>query len=227
MVLPSNPQLREFVLGNMRNEMKRRYENPGFRNKMKTIHKKLWEDPNYRNKQNLALKLRFEKPEERQKNRDNTKNAYKTNPEYYKRICEVLRGYSTNIDILNKKRISLKKRYIDKQWYGSVKHSDDPDYCEKWTPELRERVREYFGRVCAECGSPENGKRLHVHHVWYNKKACCDNTPRSLVPLCHSCHSKTGHNRDYWSNHFQGIIDTYYNGKCWFTQKEMAAFKTA
>jgi hypothetical protein len=118
-----------------------------------------------------------------------------------------------------------KKRYVDQQWYGSVKYYDGPQYCEKWTENLRERVRAFFDYVCIECGTPQNGKKLSVHHVWYNKKLCCDDTPRSLVPLCGPCHNKTNTNRDYWSNYFQEIIDTYYNGKCWMSREEFSEFK--
>lgn len=112
-------------------------------------------------------------------------------------------------------------------WYGSVKYYDyiGPQYCEKWTPELRERVRAFFGYKCVECGEPQNGKKLDVHHVYYNKKACCDDTPRALVALCHSCHTKTtAGNRSYWIEHFQEIIDTEYDGRCWLTKEEYRDF---
>ncbi|MFA7304843.1 MAG: NUMOD3 domain-containing DNA-binding protein [Methanoregula sp.] len=129
-----------------------------------------------------------------------------------------------NIGIASAKAWKLRKlEELDQAWYGCVKYYHGPQYCEKWTTELRERVRSFFGYCCVECGAPQNGKKLHIHHVWYNKRLCCDDTPRSLVPLCVSCHSKTNTNRDYWSKHFQEMIDTYYNGKCWFTKEEMQA----
>lgn len=107
-------------------------------------------------------------------------------------------------------------------WYGNVRYYDGPQYCEKWTESLRERVRAYFGNTCLLCGTPQNGRKLVVHHVWYNKKTCCDDSPRSLVPLCQSCHAETNFNREYWSEYFQHIIDTYYDGKCWLSREEYA-----
>lgn len=107
-------------------------------------------------------------------------------------------------------------------WYGNIRYYEGPQYCEKWTGSLRERVRAYFGYKCVECGAPQNGSKLAVHHVHYNKLLCCDDTPRMLVALCQSCHAKTNFDREYWSDHFQEIIDEQYNGKCWFTKEEYA-----
>lgn len=108
-------------------------------------------------------------------------------------------------------------------WYGNIRYYDGPQYCEKWTAELRERVRAFFGYRCLECGTPQNGRKLSVHHVWYNKKSCCDDTPRSLVPLCQNHHSvTTAGDHAYWSRHFQDIIDNEYGGRCWLTKEEYA-----
>jgi hypothetical protein len=126
-----------------------------------------------------------------------------------------------------KTRLKLIEAGVGGFWYGNVRYYDGPQYCEKFNENLKERVRAFFGYRCVECGILQNGKKLDVHHVWYNKKACCDNTPRSLVALCHKCHSKsTTGDRTYWSNHFQEMIDLNYNGKCWFTKDEMNELQT-
>jgi hypothetical protein len=118
-------------------------------------------------------------------------------------------------------RIRMVEAAIGGFWYGAVRYREGPQYCEKWTEELKERVRTFFGHRCLLCEQPQNGTALHVHHVWYNKKACCDDTPRSLVPLCNSCHSiTTTGDRDYWSNYIQEFLDIYYDGKCWLTKDE-------
>jgi ribosomal protein S14 len=118
-------------------------------------------------------------------------------------------------------------RVVGGQWYGNVKYNDNP-YCEKWTAELRERVRAYFGYVCFECDTPQNHRKLNVHHIHYNKKTCCDGSPHDMVPLCPECHTKTNFNRDYWEDHLTELL--YANnpdGKCFFTKEEMAAFKAS
>lgn len=108
-------------------------------------------------------------------------------------------------------------------WYGNVSYPEI--YCELWTAELRERCRAYFGYICFECGTPQGKRKLHVHHVNYDKKTCCNGSRRLLVPLCNSCHIKSNTNRQYWTDHFTEMIDGYYGGKCFFTKEEMKAYR--
>ena len=103
-------------------------------------------------------------------------------------------------------------------WRGGI--SFEP-YCQKFNREFKERVREYFGRLCVECGSPEIKSRHHVHHVNFNKMTCCDDTKPLFVSLCHSCHNKTLVDRDFWEEHFTEIINVKYNGKCFLTKEEL------
>jgi hypothetical protein len=73
-------------------------------------------------------------------------------------------------------------------------------YCPKFNDELKEYIRGRFGRKCVVCGQPENGRKLAVHHVDYNKLQGCKGKTWSLIPLCHSCHTKTNCNRHHWFN---------------------------
>lgn len=58
-------------------------------------------------------------------------------------------------------------------WNGG---SSSEPYCGKFNENLRERVREFFGRVCQLCDKHESESklRLSVHHVYAEKKACCE-----------------------------------------------------
>ena len=100
-------------------------------------------------------------------------------------------------------------------WKGGI--SFEP-YCPKFTKEFRERVRAFFGHVCVGCGIPQNGERLHIHHVNFNKEACCDSSIPLFVPLCRSCHGKSQHNRIFWQYWFTEIINRQYGGKCFIPQ---------
>jgi len=93
-------------------------------------------------------------------------------------------------------------------WQGGK--SFEP-YCSKFSDSLKIRVREKFGRRCYLCGKHESGnvQPLCVHHVDYNKNQGCGHS-WSLVPLCHSCHSKTNHNRWYWFN----LLSSHW-ASCW------------
>lgn len=105
-----------------------------------------------------------------------------------------------------------KRSYVDattgdknSRWLGGK--SFEP-YCIAFTKKLKEEVRDAFGRKCYLCQKTEseNGKKLDVHHVDYNKSQGCAGLRWSLIPLCRSCHRKTTINRfhyyaalrDYW-----------------------------
>ena len=90
-------------------------------------------------------------------------------------------------------------------WKGGI--SFEP-YCHKFNEAFKESIREKFGRVCFLCPTTEeeNGKKLSVHHVSYNKDCLCDDSECEFVPLCNKCHTKTNFNRDYWENLIMGIL---------------------
>jgi len=107
-----------------------------------------------------------------------------------------------------KKKIS--KALVDK--YGGK--SFEP-YCPKFSLSLKERVRRFFGYTCVECGTNQTFPKLHVHHVNFNKMACCDGTKPIFVALCQRCHAKTNYRREYWEQHFTEIVNSKYGGECY------------
>ena len=84
-------------------------------------------------------------------------------------------------------------------WRGGI--SFEP-YCSKFNNKFKELIRDKFNRTCLICGTTENdnGRKLSVHHVNYDKNCLCDDIKCDFVPLCNSCHSKTNHNREYWED---------------------------
>ena len=82
-------------------------------------------------------------------------------------------------------------------WKGGL--SFEP-YCSKFNNSFKESVRNKFDRVCFICGTPENGRKLDVHHVNYDKSCLCSEVKCEFVPLCRSCHMKTNNNREYYEN---------------------------
>jgi hypothetical protein len=105
-------------------------------------------------------------------------------------------------------------------WKGGISFAP---YCPKFTREFKERVREFFGRVCVECGKPEgeNGRRLDVHHVNFRKDACCaDDVAPLFVPLCRSCHMTTNGNREYWEARFTALINDEHGGRCYLPKAD-------
>lgn len=148
-------------------------------------------------------------------------------PETRKKISLSNIGKKRDVPKETQERLVLIRRELslgenNPQWKGGI--SFEP-YCPKFNNEFKERVRAFFGYYCIECGSMQNGTKLHVHHINFNKKACCDSSIPLFVPLCHSCHGKTQKNRPYWVQHFTDLINQYYGGKCYLSKDEMGSLQ--
>lgn len=113
-----------------------------------------------------------------------------------------------NTEVQRKKASELRKRLNKLQrrenhplWLGDsiVREYDN------FTEELKEQIRLRDNRRCRVCGIYEinNGKRLEVHHIDYNKKNSAIN---NLISLCVRCHTKTNYKRSYWCSYFQRIL---------------------
>lgn len=154
-------------------------------------------------------------------------------PETRSKIAEVQRGRPRKEETKQKIRNTLLGthrpievvRKISESQSGEKSHnwqggkSFEP-YCPKFTKEFKERVRAFFGYRCGNCQAPQlPDHSLHVHHVNYNKQTCCDNTIPLFIPLCDSCHGKSGWNRDKWEAQFTHIITTKYGGKCYLPKE--------
>jgi len=106
-------------------------------------------------------------------------------------------------------------------WRGGI--SFEP-YCPKFNNDLKNRVRAFFDYKCILCGrtkSENRNRELCVHHVEYNKDACCDGEPAHFAPTCMRCHGRTNSDREKWEHIIHVIIDTIYNGKSYYTSEEM------
>lgn len=82
-------------------------------------------------------------------------------------------------------------------WKGGLSFGK---YCYKFNEHRKEIIRNEYNRKCVICGKTEkeNGRKLSVHHVSYDKEMGCNGKQWRLVPLCITCHSATHHNRNYW-----------------------------
>jgi hypothetical protein len=129
------------------------------------------------------------------------------------------KGKFCSRDCTNKYRIGEHSS----NWNGGTSFAP---YCPKFNKEFKERVRAFFGYQCVACGKLEkdNKNRLIVHHVTYDKQTCCNNNKPLFVPLCISCHTKTSNakkeKRKYWENYYAALINSKYNGVCFFPKKE-------
>lgn len=101
-------------------------------------------------------------------------------------------------------------------WKGGTSFAP---YCPKFNESKKEEIRNKYNRCCIICGKSEQDniinsgqnkgkiKKLHVHHVDYNKNQGCSGHIWKLTPLCMSCHGKTtSGNRQLWESKICEIL---------------------
>jgi len=96
----------------------------------------------------------------------------------------------------NKARSMHKIGNQNGQWQGGK--SFEP-YSPEFNKIFKESIRQLDNYKCQMCHINQNGKRLHVHHIDYDK---LNNKIENLIVLCNSCHSQTMINREYWIQYF-------------------------
>ncbi len=69
----------------------------------------------------------------------------------------------------------------------------------------KQQVLERDNYICQDPNCDGNHKKLHIHHIDYDKK---NNNPENLITLCNSCHSKTNpkNKRQYYTEFYQNIM---------------------
>lgn len=80
---------------------------------------------------------------------------------------------------------------------------------EPYTPEFNKQLKELIrirdNYYCQKCDllEIENGQRLSIHHIDYDKENCL---PNNLISLCRSCSGIVNSNRSKWEKYFLNNI---------------------
>mgnify|MGYP004633154527 CR=1 FL=1 len=187
--------------------------------------------------------------ESKQKNRESHlgKPAWNEGIKMPESFCKTMSEVQKGKEITELQKEKICETLIGGFWYGNVRYGK-LQYCELWK-DVNPRVHAFFNNTCCLCGAKENGKSFAGHHIFYVKKACCwfnkegiyytnlnardhkehdyciGENPNYFVILCPKCHGMTNgdfENRKKWADYFKEMIDTKYNGKCYFSREEMA-----
>lgn len=174
--------------------------------KHRTFDKSFYKTLEYRTKISESLKGRkhrektkkiiSEKAKERYQ-KDLTLNKGRRNPRYGKHWSEEWKQKQREI----MKRKSIGER--NPNWQGGK--SFEP-YSPDFNKRTKETLRVFYGNVCFLCNKVQNGQKLDVHHINYDKQNC---NFENLVPLCHSCNSKVNFNRNFWTKELRKGVEEY------------------
>lgn len=79
-------------------------------------------------------------------------------------------------------------------WKGGI--SFEP-YAPEFNGRLKKEIRHRDNYICQLCSKNqrENGRKLDVHHIDYDKE---NNNPNNLITLCLGCNAKANFNRERW-----------------------------
>ncbi len=90
-------------------------------------------------------------------------------------------------------------------WNGGISKLGYPF---DFNDELKELIRKRDNYVCQLCRKTQkqNGRKLDVHHIDYNKENL---NPGNLTALCRGCNAKVTANRKYWAKFFKLKLKLY------------------
>lgn len=143
-------------------------------------------------------------------------------------------------------RMKIVEGHVGGFWYGNVRYSNPPKYCELWCPDLWNRIDEaqnYQSILSGKTKFDNGGRVLSRHHVYYQKKACCEwdedangyyawvdvgtlnishrvkyyipGDPNKFVLLTSQEHGMVKKNKLKWIKIFEDLIETKLNGICY------------
>lgn len=106
---------------------------------------------------------------------------------------------------ITRKKISLNRRgkctgKTNQNWNGGSSYKP---YCIKFNTVLKEKIRERDKRTCQLCGVKEDGRKLDVHHIHYDKENCYPD----LITLCYKCNIKVNKNKTYYETFFMNNLN--------------------
>lgn len=137
--------------------------------------------------------------EESKKKLSDKRKGMKFSEETMKRISEGHKGQipwcaGKKLTEAHKRKLSQYRKgvYIGEKhpnWRGGIAYLP---YCPKFNNSLKEKI-----------GIKENGKKLAIHHIHYDKPNCNPD----LITLCQKCNSKVNFDRDYYENYFMELLE--------------------
>ena len=73
--------------------------------------------------------------------------------------------------------------------------------------EISLETRKKISKAFCGCPQVENGRKLDVHHIDYDK---LNTKPSNNIALCMKCNAKVNSNREQWTEYFKKMIKKKY-----------------
>ena len=90
-------------------------------------------------------------------------------------------------------------------WQGGI--SFEP-YCPIWSDkEYKSDIKLRDGNVCLNPYCFHGTKKLHIHHIDYDKKNCA---PQNLITVCRSCNARANFDRTWHTEWYRNILSKRY-----------------
>ena len=115
------------------------------------------------------------------------------------------------IEKIRKKLIGKMVLEKNPRWLGGK--SFEP-YTKEFNKQFKQLILERDGFLCPKCGMRNEDslilfkRKLHIHHINYDKKLTI---PQNCCALCVRCNSEVNINRKQWTTFFQSILSEKYN----------------
>lgn len=87
---------------------------------------------------------------------------------------------------------------------------ENAEYPKEFNTKLRNKIRDRDKHKCQCCYKTEKQeirnlkRRLHIHHIDYNKYNCID---KNLITVCFKCNIRANYNKDYWYAFYNYILE--------------------
>lgn len=141
---------------------------------------------------------------ELQKDRKKNKKRIPFSEEHRQNLSKASKGKKKSEEHIQK----LKEKYPNfvgeknPNWQNG---SSFEEYGVEFNKQKKQQILKRDNYKCQDPNCVGNHKKLHIHHIDYNKK---NNNPENLITLCNSCHAKTiGKNkRNYYVVYYQNMM---------------------
>lgn len=181
----------------------------------KSIKKRMSEGRTGKTYEDLYGEEKAKQIKQRRKDQFKNKNPMH-DPTVVKKISEINTGKKASEETKQKLSQYFSQPEISNQYAERMRGEKNPawsggcsnEYGPEFGKRIRREIRERDNHICQFCSTEENGKKLDVHHIDYDK---FNNDPKNLISCCHPCHTNTLWNRDMWIEICQDIVSAKYD----------------